>query len=169
MGCDIRIRIERLDEGKWVRVPYTVQPWYTREESKSGRARLARDEWAKHDAAVSGGSVSMPDVFTARNYGWFSLLADVRGDEWDDPIAAGRGIPEGTSYEIDTSHLHDYLGDHSFTWVSLDELEAYPWDSTFQGSLSARDASSNWPVEVLPILWTIAHGHPLRLLMGFDS
>ena len=170
MGLDIRIRIERFDEGKWVRVPYAVQPWYTREKAKSGSGFFcSRDEWAKHDAAVSGGSVSTPEVFDARNYGWFSLLADVRGEVWDNPIAAGRGIPEGASYEIDTSYLHDYLGDHSFTWVSLEELEAYPWDTTFQGELSARDASSDWPGQVLPILRTISNGQPLRLLMGFDS
>jgi len=169
MGCDIHIRIERFDEGKWVRVPYAVQPWHTREADEDVRdTTFLREDWAIHDVYISAGAVSMPDVFDARNYRWFNLLAGVRGDGLD-PIAAERGLPDGTAYEDNAHEDNGWLGDHSFTWVSLEELEAYPWDNFFCKSLSAREMSSDWPGQVLPILRAISHGKPLRLVIGFDS
>ncbi len=117
MGCDIHIAIQCQEpDGQWVNVPWQ-QVW----------------TYEGADKAVPGIPVA-PDVFRSRNYDLFGILADVRngsgfagihtGDGWPS-IAPGRGLPEGVSEPDDYS-----LGDHSFTWVSLDELKAFPWDTT---------------------------------------
>lgn len=111
MGCDIHIVVERQREnGAWERV------W--------------EHDYDKPDA------VGTPDIFRNRNYDLFGILADVRngvgfagcvtGDGWPS-IAPDRGIPLDST--ISAEDLNDYtIGDHSFTWVGLDELEAFDWD-----------------------------------------
>lgn len=57
-----------------------------------------------------------------RSYSAFALLAGVRGG---DPVIPPRGLPEDLSNE--TKLLMDqkglYLGDHSFSWLTLEELD----------------------------------------------
>ena len=56
-------------------------------------------------------------------------------DAWP-VIAAGRGLPEG--FELNANNGHDvglygadmWIGDHSYTWLTLAELLAYPWKET---------------------------------------
>lgn len=199
MGCDIHIVIERQDEnGNWWRV------------SRKGA----------------------PEQFDDRNYDLFGILADVRnghgfagiptGSGWPS-IAPSRGVP--TDSTITEAERHDYtLGDHSFTWVGLDELKAFDWDGvksetygvvtreeyarmqresesrpkSWCGGISgagvlvvtpeqlmdgpipfshvrmtwtetAREGTRDWAGEVLPWLESVADGHPLRLVFGFDS
>ena len=138
MGCDIHIVIERLDDGVWREVPYR-------------RIRTAAPP--PTNAAVA----TAPECFTMRNYDLFGILADVRngvgfagvrmGDGWPS-IAPDRGLPDGFSVKAvapDPNRPDDgprWLGDHSFTWVSLDELKAFPWDAivtTLYGVVSAAD------------------------------
>ena len=167
MGWDIHIRIERFDNNRWVPVRYAAQPWHTREEAETTHKNTcAKEGWTAHDAAVLAGAVSLPGVFDSRNYYWFNLLAGVGEDKWVPIIAARRGLPADTAYWDDGE---DWLGDLGLTWVSLEELEAYPWDTTFYESMSAREMSADWPGQVLPILRAISQGKPLRLLIGFDS
>lgn len=88
--------------------------------------------------------------YTGRNYDLFAMLADVRngygfagsvtGDGFVPVVHPRRGIPDdadpetvepgtdesGTVYE-DT---FEYLGDHSFNWLTVRELDAYDWDQT---------------------------------------
>lgn len=224
MGCDIHIVIQRQDaDGTWRDIVWQDAPW--------------RDE----DKPIDGIPVA-PKRFASRNYNKFAILADVRngvgfagikmGEGWPS-IAPDRGFPDGF---IDESVAPNpqwpedgprSLGDHSFTWIGLDELKAFDWDGTVSwlygcvpadeyerlsaanerptsysgdisgpgirvydpddykaskaaGSLckrpyvrmgwpmSAREATG-WPDEVIPWLETLADGHPLRLVMGFDS
>ncbi len=134
MGSDIHIRIERKTaDGLWERVPYVEKPWQDEHEG----SEYTRQQWVRYRS----GAEQMPENFTARNYRLFGILADVRngsgfagsdtGDAWP-TIAAERGWPtdmlpivKPDDYEADD---HEYLGDHSFTWVRLAELETFPWD-----------------------------------------
>lgn len=125
MGCDIHIVIQRQDADGWHEVPY--QKVY---------ANIGQ-------TPVNGYPVE-PEGFTARNYDLFAVLADVRngrgfagikmGDGWPS-IAPNRGCPEGFNPESvapDPQYKDEgprYMGDHSFTWISLDELKAFAWDS----------------------------------------
>lgn len=215
MGCDIHIVIQRQDEnGTWQNVPW-------------------QHVWKFEGASPVAPNVPIaPGVFRNRNYDLFGILADVRngigfagiktGEGWPS-IAPYRGLPEGFAEPDDYS-----VGDHSFTWASLDELKAFPWDETRTGMYgvvsaddyerlseagesptsycgdtsgpgirvydpdaykaakaagtlvkrphvrmgwteTAREATGDWPGQVLPWLDSLAEGRPLRLVMGFDS
>ena len=124
MGCDIHIIVERQAEsGQWQRV------WQH-----------------SYDVPDPEGT---PERFRDRNYDLFGILADVRnghgfagiatGSGWPS-IAPNRGIP--TDSTVTKEDEREYrLGDHSFTWVSLDELKAFDWDGTVAESYGvvARD------------------------------
>lgn len=70
-----------------------------------------------------------------RNYTVFSVLADVRNDGNVTPIAEARGLPADAvrsepSPDEDGYDASAYeYGDHSFSWLTLDEVLAYPWRS----------------------------------------
>lgn len=207
MGCDIHIIVERQNtNGEWLRV------W--------------AHDWEKDDP------IGTPEMFRNRNYDLFGILADVRnghgfagiptGSGWPS-IAPDRGIP--TDSTVTDAERNDYtLGDHSFTWVGLDELKAFDWDGvkataygivtrdeyarmqregesrpkswcggisglgvltvtpqqllerpmpfthvSLQWTETAREGTGEWPTVVLPWLDSLADGHPLRLVFGFDS
>jgi hypothetical protein len=121
MGCDIHIVIQCQEpDGAWQNVPWQSDLSWTNKDY--------RDKHFKADVPVA------PDAFDSRNYNNFAILADVRnghgfagiktGEGWPS-IAPHRGLPEGVAEPDDYS-----LGDHSFTWVSLDELKAFDWDGT---------------------------------------
>lgn len=111
MGCDIHIVVERQNEhGAWERV------W--------------QHDYDKPDMKGT------PEVFRNRNYDLFGILADVRngygfagcptGSGWPS-IAPQRGIPSDST--VTEAEMDDYaIGDHSFSWVGLDELKAFDWD-----------------------------------------
>jgi hypothetical protein len=113
MGCDIHIIVERQKpDASWERV------WL--------------HDWDVPDLEGT------PDIFRNRNYDLFGILADVRngtgfagcvtGSGWPS-IAPDRGIPSDST--VTDEERDDYtIGDHSFTWVSLDELKAFDWDGT---------------------------------------
>jgi hypothetical protein len=71
--------------------------------------------------------------YGGRNYDLFGILADVRngsgfagcvtGSGWPS-IAPDRGLPEGEK------NYDDEYGDHSFTWMTLQELIDYDWKGT---------------------------------------
>jgi len=142
MGCDIHIGIQVQDEsGSWRHVPWQRELY---EHEREAGVKPAE------------GIPIAPEVFDNRNYDLFGILADVRngvgfagvktGDSWPS-IAPDRGLPE----DADVKHVPDdpryaedgeprYLGDHSFTWVSLDELKAFGWDSVARQQLGVVKA-----------------------------
>lgn len=78
------------------------------------------------------------EVYDGRNYDLFAMLASVRNGEGFAgidtgngfvPISKPKGFPEGFVL-IDGSHEDAWMGEHSFSWLSLAELEAYDWDQT---------------------------------------
>lgn len=74
----------------------------------------------------------MPAAFDNRNYDLFGILANVRNGTWGEPnppIAAPRGLPKDMAHvSTDEDGEERWLGDHSFSWVTLRELQEYPWD-----------------------------------------
>lgn len=72
--------------------------------------------------------------YDSRNYNVFSILADVRngygvagadtGDGFE-PISSNRGIPDDIAPQ-NKQWMEE--GDHSTTWVTLDEVDAYDWE-----------------------------------------
>lgn len=95
MGCDIHSVMEIFVDGAWRLVGET--------KTEDGFTRVDYEP------------------LNDRNYDFFGLLAGVRR-EVPNPIAAGRGTPEDISW--DESEC-GFLGDHSFSWVSLADIEAY--------------------------------------------
>lgn len=121
MGCDIHVRVQRRNGIGWIDVP--VVDRYASDENKAAAQYVA------------------PAALEMRNYDVFGILADVRngvgfagvdtGDAWP-VIAEPRGLPDGLSEEssLDEDMLGHWLGDHSHSWLTLAELEAFPWATT---------------------------------------
>lgn len=116
MGCDIHIKIEKRVDENWVDVPWT-----------SGDARKYHN--------VSQDGVEMPDYFDNRNYNLFAVLADVRNGTWGErltPISQPRDLDRSTDARFCEPSHTEWLGDHSFSHVTLKELQDYPWDSPYR-------------------------------------
>lgn len=80
-----------------------------------------RDEWRL--------AIRREGAFGERNYILFGILAGVRQEDGITPIAEPRGLPEDSDPE---TIKEAQSGDHSFSWVTLAEVLAYPWDRSFE-------------------------------------
>lgn len=123
MGCDIHVRIECRDGmGNWHKVPFHTQ--------------YDVDCPSKY-SPVEENSI-LVDGLNRRNYNFFAVLANVRNETWSDripPIAEPRGLPSdlsGRGVDADGCHMgSDYdweFGDHSLSYITLQELLDYSWD-----------------------------------------
>lgn len=154
MGCDIHVVIERQEEDGWHEVVYQSAPYDSIGEK-----------------TLDGFSVA-PQDFTSRNYDLFGILANVRngsgfagittGEGWPS-IAPERGLPEGFEAEAispNPRYPEDgarYLGDHSHTWLTLDELKAFPWDgisTTLYGVVPAEEYERLHAAKEKPTQWS---------------
>lgn len=106
MGCDIHLQAQKRDSnGQWETVPFVPFDW--------------------------------------RSYGMFGFLGLTSRNYSDvPPIAPLRGLPPGAQpNEVTddsqwglsdrTPYFSDF-GDHSFSWLSLEELLAFNYDATFE-------------------------------------
>jgi len=67
------------------------------------------------------------EPFGWRNYSVFGFLAGVRNYSDVKPISAPRGLPvDVKAPDVDD---FDWLGDHSHSWLSVAELEAFDYDA----------------------------------------
>lgn len=66
-----------------------------------------------------------PPPFDWRSYGMYGFLADVRNYSAIPPIAEQRGLPDDAPPEDDEVQ---WLGEHSFSWLSMEELLAFNYD-----------------------------------------
>lgn len=127
MGTDIHIYVEGFNGERWEEVP---KPFYDEE----------LDWWRWSDEYLrwqpGGDEDYQPQVPDPENrsYLTFAFLANVRngrgfaGIKTHEPITPQfprRGIPEDTSMSD-----KEWIGDHSFTYATLDELRAAPWEET---------------------------------------
>lgn len=115
-----------------------------------------RDEWSDSEYV---------QVDFDRNYALFAALADVRNYENLTPIFDARGLPDGIDEDF------DYLGDHSYTWFTLEELIKWDgWDQKVSGDDKLRDWCSQflcWP-EYAESYFAYRLDET-RLVVGFDS
>jgi hypothetical protein len=113
MGCDIHSVCQVFKDGKWSDVTDEIFQYYNNEKC------------------------SEPFVF--RNYGVFGFLANVINYSFVPYLDNPRGLPKditlGGEYE-------DYkYGEHSFSWLSLEELLAFDYDKTFEDRRCMRDGN----------------------------
>lgn len=169
MGCDIHIEIQIQDpDGVWRSIAWQAEP-YLRDEPDESDA----------DQVVPGIPVA-PTTFDSRNYDLFGILNGVRTDHWPqvehqqgwpEDFHRDQALPDPRMQRWEYPPWPRCLGDHSFMWVTLDQLKAYDWSVKRReyGRLTTASAATWWPKEVLPWLTTLAQGRPLRLIIGFDS
>lgn len=126
MGCDIHMIVQRkhcdgLEEYWSTELP---PAWWPRDEWSA--EQIARYTSLLPDAAAAQQLAWYTrQWYDGRSYDLFGILADVRNTGWPS-IAVDRGLPSGVT---PNDREHD-LGDHSFTWMTLREVLAYPWDTT---------------------------------------
>lgn len=135
MGCDIHAFAEVRDR--------STAPWRLITEGfVSGYYhpdKTEKDSYFDQDEFKNG--IHPIDI---RNYDAFAILANVRNgcgfagvvtaETCFPHISDNRGFPDDASDELSRRSDEDYddlwLGDHSFTWVTLAELEVFPWMDT---------------------------------------
>lgn len=102
-----------------------------------------RDEWKC--------VVLREGAYGNRDYLLFQILAGVRAGDDIAPIAQPRGLPEDISA---LAKAEVESGDHSFSWLTLDEVRAYEWDKSFAftrtvDALNAARIFAGYP----PLAW----------------
>lgn len=111
MGCDIHTYVEIKknvnNEEKWVSADYYKKnPYYD-----------GVDNYEKQFNIVH--------IFSNRDYGLFSILADVRNYGDNSPICDPKGLPDDCCNEIKEEYEY-WLGDgHSYSYFTLKELKDY--------------------------------------------
>lgn len=80
--------------------------------------------------------------FDWRWYGMFGFLANVRNYSEVPPLAEPRGLPPDADYDEERDGDR-WLGAHSFSWLSLDELLAFDYDQTFEDRRYAAQTGPN--------------------------
>ncbi|HEY6020345.1 MAG TPA: hypothetical protein VIY48_10690 [Candidatus Paceibacterota bacterium] len=108
-----------------------------------------------------------------RNYALFAALADVRNYGGITPIDKPRGLPEGFEGEAGDVYAPDgmWMGDHSYSWLSIDELVSWDgWDQEcYEGIL--RDYVQvflKW-LDWADLKTEFYKGKGRRVVFGFDS
>ena len=95
MGCDIHLRLEKLN--------------------------IKTNTWVDCNLYDKHGQIVEP--YTGRNYSLFAYLAGVRNNDDVDPIAEHRGFPNNAS-NLSTEWMEDWNCDmHSITYYTLAELQ----------------------------------------------
>jgi len=151
MGCDIHIYAETRKSKN--------DPW-----TKVGA--IWPSEYAQY-----GGEAMTDEPYQGRNYKLFGLLADVRNGRGFagcdtgnrvEPISQPRGLPDDLSDElrcgIESEDEDDYIyiGDHSFSWLTLAELKDVDWDGgvfTTRGYISREQAEEYRRNDTIPTSW----------------
>lgn len=83
-----------------------------------------------------------PSPFDWRSYGVFAFLAGVRNYSDIPPISPPRGWPEDFTPKED-EFGGCYLGDHSFSWLTVKELVAFDYDQPIEDRRVTRQIGPN--------------------------
>lgn len=78
--------------------------------------------------------------FDWRNYGMFAFLAGVRNYSAITPLSEPRGLPDDCDYQEDEGR---WLGDHSYSWLSVEELSAFNYDQPMEDRRVTRQIAPN--------------------------
>lgn len=100
------------------------------------------------------------EIEDSRNYAVFSALADVRNNTGITPIAEPRGLPEDFDMKEAMTVMRygdpadPWLGDHSFSWLTLDELLNWNgWDQLVNDNgIIDRKQYESWDGKSQPLL-----------------
>lgn len=117
---------------------------------------------------------------TARNYAAFDLLAGVRTNTKIlrcVPISECKGLPDGFETDNDDIHNGYWMGDHSHSYLTLEEMQKYPhWELGKVALLVLDNPPCHNAVytQLMPELVRIANEHKvqpneIRIVFGFDS
>lgn len=71
-----------------------------------------------------------------RSYGLFGFLVGVRNYSHVPPLSNLRGLPDDFAHDDETD-----IGDHSFSWLSLEELTFFDYDQSFEDRRTMRDGN----------------------------
>lgn len=144
MGCDIHMQVEVLRDGKWSRVdelPPRPCSWC------DGKVICTRDDGSTYPCFDCNGKYAVNKTpgltvrsYKDRNYTVFSVLANVRNDGYVKPISEPRGLPSDTD-KRQSDDDEWVFGDHSFSYLKLDEVLAYNWKQVIkdEGWVSAAE------------------------------
>lgn len=120
MGCDIHMIVQKRDDaGKWIEI----------------------------DGNFAGDYEASTVPFDWRSYGLFAFLAGVRNYAAITPISEPRGLPaDFVDPDLDPRGWleDDYrdVGDHSRTWLSVQELLDYDYDQVIEDRRCTRRLGS---------------------------
>ena len=155
MGLDLFFLTEKRDaSGRWTRAePLVPDPWSDEDKERPKPAPgMIRDE-----------------VYVSRNK---VLLPVLRGFDgfYAPPLSPRPGLPidvsEETSLECEYAEAE---GDFCCGWLTLAELEAYPWTTTiverFQSPRPMSEECRQFYYEALPALRTFGDPHDVRVIM----
>jgi len=97
---------------------------------------------------VNGKWETLPfEPFDWRSYGMFGFLADVRNYSAVPPISKARGLPDDiVRPEPNFYGEHDDnlgLGDHSYSWLTVEELSAFDYDQQIEDRRVTRQTAHN--------------------------
>jgi hypothetical protein len=158
MGCDIHPVVQVRKDGEWV----SIDDKGPREEDRDPKYR-----WP---------------VLVGRYYALFAILANVRQGYWEPdwiPISTPRGLPvdfrmSDEAHPGITDHEGEemWMGDHSWSWVTVKELNDYDWSQrASRGGIeeSAEEAVGEFYTRVMPWLNSLGDPKDVRLVFGFDS
>lgn len=146
MGTDIHLYVEqRQTDGTWKR----VKPGTWKCSWCDGKCTIESGPYHKTPGVQipcvnCEGKGTVNGEYDDRNYSLFAILANVRNgygfagvDTGDGfvPISEPRGLPDDLSFprepdwsDDDAADNEPFLGDHSFSWVSLAEVLFYDYD-----------------------------------------
>jgi len=151
MGCDIHFYVEKKVGDTWV----TADEWFP-DPDEDGR--LSTYRWGP------GFTVEKEPMYTGRNYGLFSILANVRngygfagvdtGDGYV-PICDPRGLPDDVCSEVNTASDEYGCDGHSHSWQTVEELLQYDWTQTTtkRGVVGKREFL-RWHLRGKPESWS---------------
>ncbi len=87
------------------------------------------DIHSQAEKRVEGKWEAIPDLlpFDWRSYGMYGFLANVRNYSAVPPISEPRGLPPDATGDTDYTY-----GDHSYSWLSVEELLAFDYDQPME-------------------------------------
>lgn len=180
MGCDIHLWVERRTPAGWA---------WVREVPEA-----ARDPWLVEQAAAPNQNAyyaraAVSRWYDDRNYVLFAILAGVR-NYWDvTPISLPRGWPVDLSPELadhirkadddadgtyyDTHQGIPFPGDHSASWLTVADLQAYQWDTVIPEdgkTWNVMEATEWFRTVTIPALAALDPDPAnVRIVFNFDS
>lgn len=121
---------------------------------------------------------SILEIENARRYVLFSALAGVRNYNEITPIGVPRGIP--ADFDIREAMVvmeygdpnDPWIGDHSFSWLSLEELNDWSgWDQILESGHSLREYCDLFHLWLKYANAKVEDGHwdDARIVFGFDN